>query len=91
MKKIKKIKPELSKDNPFIDFPVPGGVQEIKGDNRRVEDYSLPEQGKLTKKEQLLIQKYKGKGVDFTDLVLTLNELEKEYKKKYLNNKNKKK
>ena len=66
------------KDNPFISFPVPGGTQEIKGDNRRIEDYSLPEQGKLTQKEQLLIEKYKDRGIDFTDLVLTIKKMEKE-------------
>lgn len=80
---------KLSNDEPFIGFPIPVGTQEINENNHKVEDYSLPEQGKLTRKEQLLIKKYKDIGIDFSDLLKTWKKIEKEYKKKYLNNKKK--
>ena len=72
MKKVK-----LSKNKPFITDFIPNGTQEIKGDSHKVKDYSLPEQGKLTQKEIDIINKYKSKGFDFTDLVKVIKEIER--------------
>lgn len=86
IKKVKhyNVKSKLSKDNPFVNNinDIPMGTQEIKGDNCKVKDYSLPEQGKLTQKEIDIINKYKNKGFDFTKLVRVIKEIEEKYKKK---------
>jgi len=60
------------------------GLQDLtKNDSYNVDNHELPEQGKLTNHEQKIINKYKDKGIDFTNLVLILNQFEKEYKEKY--------
>ncbi len=59
------------------------GIQDLtKNDSYNVNNFDLPEQGKITNKEQKLIDKYKKKGFDFSELLLTLNQIEKIYKKK---------
>ena len=59
------------------------GIQDLtKGDSYDINNRNIAEQGKLTNKEQKLINKYKDKGVDFTYLLKTIKELENKVKKK---------
>lgn len=59
---MKKNNKKLSEDNPFNgDNIIPKGTQKIKGDSNKVEDYSLPEQGKLTQIRNILIKELEEK------------------------------